>query len=330
MGIPDLLGFGEATRSAVNLHLIVTGIQTGPVSLISDAVDVLGVAWYTLAMRRLARRGQHWSRWTAMAYLAGIGAIFIAVGSGLAAYDDVNVTMHVIQHVLLMMVAPPLIALGRPVTLATQAAKRSNQLLLIRVARSRIVAALTFPLFAWCLYYGTMYLFFLTAIYPYSVAHPLFHDATHIEFFVAGYLYWQPIVGLDPARWRAPYPVRVLVLFFGMPYEAFLGISVITLPRPLASINTLANTHAAGQTFWILSEMLTGAAVGIVVMQWLRQISREERRQDRQVARNNLENRQRAEELLGEELPEGVTVPWWHLAKLEADHARRSPPERGL
>lgn len=323
---PVLLAFAEAPRSAVDLHILLTGIQTGPLALLADALQVLALGAYLVGVRRLRRRGRHWSGWPTAAYAAGVVALWIAVGSGLAAYDDVNVTLHVVQHVLLMMVAPPLVALGKPVTLVVQASGRSAQVRVLKVVRSHAVSALTFPVVAWLLYYGTMVVFFLTPAYAYSVAHPLFHDGTHLWFFAIGYLYWAPIVGLDPTRWRLSYPARIGSLFAGMPFEAFLGISLTGLPKPIAPINTLANTHTAGSAFWALAMSATGLCMAVVAGQWYRQLQRDTARQDRRAAEAAAANRARAAELGVDDLAEGVTVPWWRLAELEARQRRSDGP----
>ena len=292
--MPSLFAFADAPSAHVSAHVLLTGIQSGPLDLLADGIEVMAVALYLLGVRRLARRGRHWSRWSAAAFLGGVAVVWIAIGSGLAAYDEINVTMHVIQHVLLMMIAPPLIALGKPVTLASQAASRRRQVRILKLVHSPVVAVLTFPIVAWIVYYVTMYAYFMTGLYPYSIAHPLFHDATHLWFFGVGLLYWQPIVGLDPTRWRMSYPVRIGSLFLGMPFEAFLGIGITELPKPISPINTLANTHTAGDTFWILAMIVTGLCLGTVVLQWFRQLDRETVQEDRRVQATSAENRARA------------------------------------
>ena len=320
--LAPVLAYGNAPSSAVSLHILLTGVQTGALALLADALEALALALYFLGLWRLSRRHRHWPAWSTAAYVLGVAMLWVAVGSGLAAYDQVSVTMHVVQHILLMMVAPPLIALGKPVTLAAQAASRANQVRLLKVVHSSPVGALTFPVVAWLVYYGTMYGYFMTPIYPYSVAHPLFHDGAHLWFFLVGYLYWHPLVGLDPARWRWPYPVRIGSLFLGMPFEAFLGISISDLRTPLAPINTLADTHTAGDTLWVVSMAVTGLCLAVVIGQWYRQLERETPREDRRAEALGAESRARAEQLGVHEIPEGFTVPWWRLAELEAKRRR--------
>ncbi|HLI15464.1 MAG TPA: cytochrome c oxidase assembly protein [Acidimicrobiales bacterium] len=307
----------------MRLHVLLTGIQTGPLDLVADALELLLLALYALGRHRLVRRGRTWPAWNTAAFAAGVALLWIAVGSGLAAYDESSATLHVVQHVLLMMVVPPLLALGKPVTLATQAASRRNQLRILQVVHSRAAATLTFPVVVWFLYYGTMYVYFMTGAYPYSIAHPLFHDATHLWCLLVGYLFWHPLVGLDPARWRWSYPVRIGSLFLGMPFEAFLGIGISEMPHPIAPVNSLADTHSAGDTFWILSMTATGLCLGVVVLQWFGQLARETAREDRRAEIAAERNRARAEEL-GVHLPPGMTLPWWRLDELEARQARRA------
>ena len=321
----SLFAFAGAPTSHIHLQVLLTGIQTGWLSLVADGAEVATVVAYLLGVRRLARRGRRWSPWSTAAFTTGVAAVWIAVGSGLAAYDDVNVTAHVVQHVLLMMVAPPLVALGKPVTMALQASSRRRQVEILKVVHHPVVAGLTFPVVAWLAYYGTMYVYFMTPLYAYSVAHPLFHDLTHLWALVAGLLYWPPIVGLDPTRWRLSHPARMGTLFLGMPFEAFLGIGISELPRPLAPINSIANTHAAGDTFWILSMMMTGLCFATVVLQWFRQLDRESVREDRRVEASTAENRARAEAVGVTDLPPGATLPWWRLEELERQHRRAQP-----
>ncbi|HZD66190.1 MAG TPA: cytochrome c oxidase assembly protein [Acidimicrobiales bacterium] len=327
---PGLLAFGEAPSSVVHAQVLLTYVQTGPLALLADAAEVVALVLYALGVRRLRARGRAWPWWQTGCFALGILLVWVAVGSGLAAYDDLNVTMHVIQHLVLMMVAPPLLTAGRPLTLLNQAGSRATQVRLIGILRSRAVAVLTFPVVVWFLYYGSMYVFFQTGIYPYSVTHQLFHDVTHGWFLAVGYLYWQPIIGLDQARRQESYPVRLGLLFVGMPFEAFLGISIMGEAAPLAPINTLGNTHNAGAVFWALAEALTAAGMALVAALWFASIDRETAREDRRAPARDEANRARAAEL-GVELPEGATLPWWRLAELEAQAARRAGggPEGG-
>lgn len=313
-----VLAFADVSSPAVRADVLLLGFQTGALNLATDGLLLAALGLYLLGVRRLSRRGRHWPWPSSLAFWLGLFAVFVAVSSGLASYDESNVSMHVVQHVLLMMVAPPLLALGKPVTLLVQAGSRSAQLTALRMLSSGPIAWITFPALTWLLYYGSMYAFFTTVIYSFSVQHPLFHDATHVETFFVGYLYWQPLVGLDPARWKMAYPIRIATLLLGMPWEAFLGVTLMSASRPIASINSVGGTHTGGETFWILAMLANGLALGVLVKQWFRQLEREGPREDRRLLARRTEDETRARALLGDELPEGWTLPWWRLAELEA------------
>lgn len=320
-----LLAYGEAPGLKVQIHVLLTGVQTDPLALVAAGVELALIALYLLGVRRLTRRGRHWSALSTSCFVAGIVLVWIAVGSGLAAYDDVNVVVHVIQHIILMMVAPPLLAVSKPLTLASQAAKRRNQVRILKVLHSRALALLTFPVLTWFLYYGVMYTYFLDRrVYDFSVNHVLFHDATHLVFLAVGYLYWQPLIGLDPTRWRLPHPIRILTTFVGMPFEAFLGIAVAMSTTPIDPINTLANTKTAGNIFWILAMAVTGPCIAVMALRWYRQIQRQTPREDRFAVASAEEATLRAAQLGVVASREGWTIPPWRLAQLEAQAARKA------
>ncbi|HLI55304.1 MAG TPA: cytochrome c oxidase assembly protein [Acidimicrobiales bacterium] len=322
-----LLAYGEAPSAAVRAHILLLGVQTGPLALIADAFEAAAIVWYLAGVRRLARRGRRWPLLSSAAFVGGVVAVWVGIGSGLAAYDDVNVTLHVVQHLLLMMVAPPLITLGRPITLASQAAHHRTQVKLLKVVHSRVVAVLTFPVLTWFLYYGMMYAMLEDrGVYDYTVAHPLVHDGVHLALLAVGFLYWQPLVGTDPTRWRLPLPARAGSIFLGMPFEAFLGISISEFSVPIDPINTLANTHMAGDTFWTFSMAISALCIATVAAQWFRQLEREKGQEDRRARVQAEASTALARQLGVEGVREGWSVPWWRLAELEAQRRRRPDP----
>jgi cytochrome c oxidase assembly factor CtaG len=238
----------------VQLHVLLTGAQTDYLALAAGAADIVVVAAYLAGVRRLAARGRHWPVSTTAAFITGVACIWIAVGSGLATYDDVSAPIHVVQHALLMMVAPPLLAIGKPITLAIQGSRRRPQVRIVKVVHSRTVAGLTNPPVGWTLYYGSMSACFLDRrLYDYLLDHPLAHDASHVGLLVVGYLYWQPLIGGDPSRWRLSHRGRMTSVVTGTVVEGALGMAIMTFRQPLDPINTLRDTHAAGAFFLVVA-----------------------------------------------------------------------------
>lgn len=240
----------------VQLHVLLTGVQTDNLALAAGAADMVVVVAYLAGVRRLSARGRRWPVSTTLAFITGVICIWIAVGSGLASYDDVSAPIHVGQHALLMMVAPPLMAMGKPITLAIQASRRRPQVRIVKVVHSRTVAGLTNPPACWALYYGSMSACFLDRrLYDYLLNHPLAHDGSHVGLLVIGYLYWQPLVGGDPSRWRLSHRACMTSTMTGTVVEGALGIAMMTFRQPLDPVNTLSDTHAAGAFFVIIATL---------------------------------------------------------------------------
>lgn len=288
-----LLADTDPVSPPVQLHQLLTGWQLGRVfGLVAFLLQLAAAAWYVAAAVRLRRRGRPWSAWRTTAFLAGVVVLDIAVVSGLASYDDQVFVVHVVQHLLLMMVAPPLLALGAPITLAIQAAGRPLQGRIVRFLHYRAVGVLTLPIVAAALYYGSMYVVFLTSFYPFSLRHPLVHDLSHVVMFSLGCLFWWPMIAVDQLPNRPSFQVRIIAMFVGMPIEVFLGLVVMNFGHPIAPQHTLADTQAGGALFWGASMLITFAAAMVLLAQWMNQEERRAARHDRVVSAGELRRRE--------------------------------------
>ena len=140
---------------------------------------------------------------------------------------------------------------------------------------------LSHPVTVWFLYFGVMYVFFLTPFIGFAMAHMAVMDLVNLSFLLGGTLYWWPTVGLDPIpHWRMGYGARMLNLALGVPVEAFLGIALLNESKPVASIYTLASTHAGGGLLWVLSELFTVGGLMPIFVQWMRSEDRLAARED--------------------------------------------------
>ena len=272
----------DAISPPVQLHTLLSGWQSDWLNFVSLAIEAAVAIGYLVFARRLAARGRRWSPWRTTSFVAGIVTIVIAVQSGLASYDDSVFSIHVIQHLLLMNVAPILLALGAPVTLLLQAGDRSTQQRVLRVLHNPVVEVITNPVFVLVVFSVTMVGYFLTPFYQFSLEHPLLHDVTHLHFLIAGCLYWWLVVGIDPSRWRLSYPMKLGFLAVDIPVGTLLGLGLTQTNESIAPLfHSLSDTHAGGSILWILGEIFTFLAMGIVVIQWMRADVREAARADR-------------------------------------------------
>ena len=261
-----------------------------------DPVLVLGTllaaGLYLWAIRRV--RQQHPihppSRWRTAAFFAGLAAILVALISPIEAYEDALFSVHMVQHMLLELVAAPLLLLGAPVTLALRAASPSVRRGLLGVLHSRVVAVISFPLVAWVVFAAVNWGWHFSTLYNDALENDLLHYLQHATFLGAGLLFWWPVVGLDPSRWRLPYPVRLFYLFVAMPQNSFLGVAImgasqVLYPHYLTNLRSwgpsvIADQSAGGILMWVMGDMVFLIAMGIVVAAWVRYEDRKTARED--------------------------------------------------
>jgi putative copper resistance protein D len=251
-------------------------------------------ALYLVGVRRLEGRGRHWPTGRSVSFASGLVVIVVATMSGLAAYDRVLFSMHVVQHVLLGMVAPILLVLGRPVTLALQAGSRPTQERLLAVLHSRPVRAVTNPLVAWALFAGTLVVLYFTGLYELSLRNGWVHAGLHVHFVLAGVLFLAFVVGLDPIPGAMSFGARALFVFVLVPFHAFLGVALLGGDRVIAGdwyrqverawgASPLADQRTGAGILWVAGELFGVVALAVVVHQWMRAEERRAVRIDRQL-----------------------------------------------
>ncbi|HSS10882.1 MAG TPA: cytochrome c oxidase assembly protein [Acidimicrobiales bacterium] len=244
---------------------------------------LLGGWWYVAATRRLAQRGRRWPLRRTVPYLAGLAVIAIATQTGVAAYDTTYFTAHVVQHLLLGMVGPVLLALGAPVTLALQASRRDTRRRLLKLLHSPPIRVLTHPLTAWALFGGSMFALYFTGLYVDTLRNTALHDLVHLQFVLAGCLFFWLVVGLDPTPHRLPYAGRMLYVLVAIPFHTILGVALITQTKLIAPGITLSDQQAGAGILWSAGEALGLVAVMVVAGQWMNAEEREAVRLDRQL-----------------------------------------------
>lgn len=253
-------------------------------------------ALYVWGVWKLTRRGDHWSAGRTVAFLAGgIGVIAFAGMSGLGTYDDTMFSLHMIQHMLLAMVAPIFLALGAPITLALRTTPRRVRSILLAVLHSRVAKLVTFPLIGWGLYVASPFALYFTGWYPATLDNPVLHELLHLHFLLVGSLFFWPMVGIDPIPGRQSHPFRFLILVSTLPFHAILGLSIYTQTTVIAAshydalklswLDPLADQRVGGGLLWSSGEVVGLIMLGVVAVQWIQASEREAVREDRRLDR---------------------------------------------
>lgn len=261
---------------AFGWQAVATQWEFAPVVTAAVAAAALLYLW---GVWRVARRhpARPWPWWRTALFLGGLAVVVIATQSGIGAYDDVLFWDHMIQHLLLLMIAPPLLVVGEPVTLLLHASRNPLHTWAKRVIRSRVVSFLTWPVFGLTAYAVTIVATHLTSLAHVMFVNETLHNAEHVLYLVVGYLFFLPLIGREPIRWRVSYPIRVLIFALAMPIDTFTGLILgyqgssfaasVAGQRPPGSPSPVEDVHWAGAAMWIGGDaIMFGFMIGVV---WL-------------------------------------------------------------
>ena len=277
---------------------------------------VVAIAWWWWAVRRVnaVHPGNPVPRRRSVAFLAAMTALAFALLSGIGRYDTSLFSVHMVQHVLLMLVAAPLIALAAPITLVLRVSSPDTRhRLWLPILHSRPVRVLAHPVVAWVMFAAMMWAVHFSPLFNASLEDPLVHQLEHVLFLVGALLFWWPAVALDPAPYRMSHPARIGYLFTQMTQNTFLAVIIlnatdvlyphyVSLVRPWGPTPIEDQRLAAG-IMWIAGDAVFITAILAVVVGWMRAESINERRADRQAEAEMAEIRIR-ERRLAERLAE--------------------------
>jgi cytochrome c oxidase assembly factor CtaG len=258
-------------------HAVVTQWQFAPI--VTGLVAALA-GLYLWGVLRVARRhpARPWRAWRTGMFLSGLAAVVLATQSGIGAYDDVLFWDHMVQHLMLIMIAPPLLIVGQPITLLLHASRNPLHTWTKRVVRSRAASFLTWPVFGFIAYAGAIAAAHLTSIANLVETDQTLHNAEHALFLVVGYLFFLPILGREPIRWRLSYPMRFIILILVMPVDTFTGLvlgygnagtpGVPAGPRPLWAPAAVQDLHLGGAVMWIAGDGIMFALMMLIYLMW--------------------------------------------------------------
>jgi cytochrome c oxidase assembly factor CtaG len=262
------------------------------------AATILAGFLYLLAVRRVwRRRGRSaFPRSRAVCFVGGLAAVVLAMESPIHTYSGLLLSVHMAQHLVLTMVAAPLLVLGAPVTLSLEATStRTRRRFLLPVLHGRTVTVVGSPLFGWAAFAVVMWGAHSPSLYDAALVNEGVHTLEHAAFLSSALLFWWPVVGLDPNPARLSHPGRLLYLFLAMPVMAILGLAIYSSDRllyphyavasPLIGASPIADQHLAGALMWEGGMLVMVVALALVLLDWMRRDEREAERVDARLAR---------------------------------------------
>jgi putative membrane protein len=224
------------------------------------------------------------SVWQLGAFVSGLFSLWIALGSPLGALDHYLLSIHMVEHVLLMTVAPPLILLGVPALVLLYGLPQgfvgwAGGPFLRWPWVQRIRRILTHPVFCWLAAMVTLIVWHVPAVFALALRSHSWHKVEYASFFVTGLLFWWPVVQPSSSvarwcRWHIP-----LYLFSAtLPCDALSAFLVfcdrvvyrayLTTPR-LFNISPLQDQQCAGALMWVCATFIYLVPAVIVTVQIL-------------------------------------------------------------
>ena len=265
-------------------------------TLLIGAALVVYIRW----VLRLRRRGDRWPWGRTAAWSTGMIVMLWVTSGGAAAYGHVLFSAHMVQHMVMAMVVPLFLALSAPVTLALRAlpkrhdGSRGPREWLLVLVQSRWGAFFANPLVAATNFAGSMILFYFTDLFEWSLTTHVGHIAMIVHFTLAGYLFANALIGVDPGPQRPGYPMRLLLLFATMAFHAFFGVTLVTsevllVPEWFGLLgrtwgdSAIADQQVGGSIAWGIGEIPTMVLAVVVAVRWAKDDERAARRRDRRI-----------------------------------------------
>jgi len=291
VAVGPVLAHGPVPTEPPTATSLLLGWTWQPIPTLAIAATVV---WWLWAVRRVdsVHPRNPVPRRRTVAFLGGMLALAFALISGIERYDTSLFSVHMVQHVLLMLIAAPLLALAAPITLVLRLSSgEPRRRWLIPFLHSRVVRFVGHPIVAWVMFAVMMWATHFSPLFNASLEDPLIHDLEHMLFLTGALLFWWPAVALDPAPWRMSHPARIGYLFTQMTQNTFLAVVILnatavlyphyaTLVRPWG-MAALEDQRLAAGIMWIVGDAVFLTAILAVVAGWMRAEARNEARDDR-------------------------------------------------
>ncbi|SDR72888.1 putative membrane protein [Halopseudomonas xinjiangensis] len=258
----------------MSLDNLLTGLgATGPAMF-----AVALAAAYFACQLRLQIADRTWPGWRSLSFAGGCLMMSLALAPPFMHWAHEDLRGHMLQHLILGMLAPIGLVLGAPITLALQALPRWGAKLITRLLATRWLRWVTHPIGALILNVGGMYLLYLSPLYAASLDSRFLQGLLHVHFLVAGYLFsWAVLAGPDLAPRRPSLRLRALVLFAAIALHAVLAKLMVVWQLPVGVSYPPAVIESAAKLMFYGGDLTELLLAAIMLGGWYRQRVRQGR-----------------------------------------------------
>ncbi|MGU3436004.1 cytochrome c oxidase assembly protein [Actinomycetes bacterium M1A6_2h] len=273
--------------------------------LIFGTAAIVMAALYLYGVYRMRARGDAWPVGRTVAWVLGCLVMLFATSSGVGRYSMAQFSVHMGAHMALSMLAPVLLALGGPITLALRTLRPAGKdgipgprEWILEALHSPVSKFFTQPLVAAAIFVGGFYALYLGGIYGSVVDSHTAHLLMNAHFLLSGYLFYWVVIGVDPAPRRLS-PVTKLAMVFGsLPFHAFFGVALMSTDSVMGQVffrglslpwnrDLLADQRLGGGIAWATGEIPLVLVMLALLVQWSRSDRKEAVRMDRAADRDD-------------------------------------------
>jgi putative membrane protein len=257
-------------------------VDPGLIALLAIAAGL-----YCLGVRRCRRR---WPVWRAASFLTGLTVLGVALLSGIDRYADELLSVHMVQHLLLLLVAPALLLWGAPVRLALAASAHRTRLVLAKVLSSRTMRLVSSPPVGFAVFALAVLATHLTGLFELALKDEAVHALEHAAYFWAGITFLAPLIAADPLP-RSPNAIARFSWLMGAMAAMAIPGALLTFstsvrypfylaPARALGRSALSDQHLAGAIMWVGGGIVMFAlaltlAMGAMLAEERRQLRRD-------------------------------------------------------
>ena len=217
-----------------------------------------------------------YSGWRIAAYVSGVVLMTAVLMPPIEPLADGSFAWHMTQHVVLMLIGPPLVLLGAPLLLAVAVPPQRVARRITAFAQSGAGHAIFAPLTGWIAFVAVLWMSHFTPLYEAALDYTAVHVLEHVLYVVSAMLFWASVVQVGYTPRPLPYPARMLYLFLAIPQGAFLGLALYAARRVLyphylhgrTPALTLADQQNGGAVMWIAGGLLLFIAFMCTAAAW--------------------------------------------------------------
>ncbi len=279
-------------------------------------LSTIALILYLSAAQKLKRQEIKWPGGRTTSFVIGIALLAWTSSSGIAKYAMISFSAHMIQHMVLSMIAPIFLVLGAPVTLALRALPtQSNHETknardwILSLLESKYAKLVTHPISVLIIFTFGLYGMYFTSLFGDLMRSHSGHVFMEIHFLFSGFLFAFMTVGIDPAPRKIPYWSKLMMVLMALGLHTFFALAIMQSRTPVGEswyaqvqppwiFDLLKENYIGGGIAWAIGEIPTLMLAILVAVQWARSDERTANRLDRAAQRDGDQERKEYNERL--------------------------------